>query len=294
VHSLLSRFYEQVIQKKANAIDNFIDMIFAVTAFFALWRSVRGTSGLPDVYREGMSDYFSYMATNKQTKSFELNVADVKKYLRAKLNVNDGKDLLDKQTWILLAERGLRFRGMQDLSRFVLFISINNTTKDKDDHRLMIPATSGFAVWADQYTWQSSQYATIEHIAPQNPGQNTPWDKALYDERDLYDRIGNLTLLPTSINSSVGNSSWASKWIYYKHLAEVNPHEINNLQILAQNAGVQLRPNTIKLLRNAKFNYHMESIVAVGIDGKWDADLVEKRTTRMLEIFHARMLEWLQ
>jgi hypothetical protein len=37
----------------------------------------------------------------------------------------------------------------------------------------------------------------------------------------------------------------------------------------------------------------MDPIVAVGMDGTWGADLVERRTKRMLEIFHDRMMQWL-
>jgi uncharacterized protein with ParB-like and HNH nuclease domain len=294
VNALLSRFYERLQSKKEDVQSDFVDSVLAVTAFFVLWRSVRGTSGLPEVYREGMSQFFSFRA-NSEDAEFQLNIKDVKKYLRSKLtSYVDGKNLLDKSIWVAIAERELRFRGMKDLCRFVIFISLNNTTKDIDNPGLIVNAMNGFANWADQDSWHSQHYATIEHIAPQNPGKNSDWDTKLYDERDLFDRIGNLALLPTSINSAVGNNAWTSKWIYYSHLAEANPQNLAKLNDLAKASGLLLRSRTIKLLCNTKFNYHMEPIVYVGIDGKWDADLVEKRTTRMLEIFHDRMLEWLQ
>jgi hypothetical protein len=292
VDALLSRFYERVVTHKNTGQDDFVQSVCAVTAFFALWRSVRGTSGLPDVYRSGMSKHFAYFS-NEHT--LNLNIVDLKKYLRDKLASHvDGKNLMEKSVWVSLAERELRFRGMKDLSRFVIFIALDNTVKDGANPGLMVPAAQGYAEWATFSNWTSSHYATIEHIAPQNPDPNGNWDAALYDDRDLFDRVGNLALLPVSINSSVGNSSWVTKWIHYSHLAEADPQKSTELGDFAKSLGIVLKPSTIKLLQRAQFNYHMDPIVAVGKDGIWNADLVEKRTRRMLEIFHDRMMKWLQ
>jgi hypothetical protein len=292
VDALLSRFYEREAKHKHAGKDDFVQSVCAVTAFFSLWRSVRGTSGLPDVYRSGMSKYFSYFPNDN---TLELNIADLKKYLRDKLLSHvDGKNLLEKSTWVSLAERELRLRGMKDLSRFVIFIALDNTVKDGTNPGLIVPAAQGYAEWANFSSWTSSHYETIEHIAPQKPDPNGNWDAALYDDRDLFDRVGNLALLPVSINSSVGNNSWVTKWIYYSHLAEADPKKSTELGDFAKSLGITLKPNTIKLLQKAQFNYHMDPIVAVGQDGTWDAELVEKRTRRMLEIFHDRMMQWLQ
>lgn len=292
VDALLSRFYENTSVNNTRAQSDFTEIVLAVTAFFALWRSSRGTNGLPDVYRSAMLQYFSF---DPKDRTFQFNAANVKQYLREKLVTHvDGKNLLDRKTWVSSAGHELRFQRMKDLSRFVIFMSLDNTTSDPDNLGLMVPASYGFAHWANLISWRNSHYATIEHIAPQNPGENSAWDSALYDDRDLFDRIGNLALLPTSINSAVGNNAWAGKWIYYSHLAEANPQKLNDLNGLAKSVGISLKPNTIKLLRNAQFSYHMDPIVSVGMDGTWDADLVERRTKRMLEIFHDRMMQWLK
>ena len=82
--------------------------------------------------------------------------------------------------------------------------------------------------------------------------------------------------------------------MYYQYLALQDQEQRKHFVSDMQHRGHVLQKQTIQLLNRATYAGHMQPIVAVGIDGKWDADLVEKRTTRMLEIFHDRMLEWLQ
>lgn len=134
---------------------------------------------------------------------------------------------------------------------------------------------------------------SIEHIAPQS--KSAGWDNRLYDPAsNLVDSLGNLVLMPIDLNSSAQNSTWAIKWTYYQYLALGNPEFRIGFVETVKQSGTVLQKSTIQLLNRATYAGHMDPIVAVGKDGIWDADLVEKRTRRMLEIFHDRMMQWLQ
>ena len=52
--------------------------------------------------------------------------------------------------------------------------------------------------------WTSMDLKTIEHIAPQSNNDGM-WDIELYDTNtELYQTLGNLTLLPQNLNASAG------------------------------------------------------------------------------------------
>nr|WP_263012216.1 HNH endonuclease family protein [Laspinema sp. D2d] len=145
----------------------------------------------------------------------------------------------------------------------------------------------------DPDQWVSTDFKTIEHVAPQNPDEPTNWDKHLY-ESDNWHRIGNLILLPTEINSSAGNKGWIEKWIYYQHLAEKDPDKLASLNEEAKNNGVNLNPSTLDLLKNTSYSHHVTPLVELGAKGLWDKSLVDRRTERICDILWERMHEWLE
>ena len=68
--------------------------------------------------------------------------------------------------------------------------------------------------------WNSSSSKTIEHICPQRFETQASWNKKLGTKKDYIqkqiNRIGNLVLLPSSINSKIGNKSFAEKKEIYE------------------------------------------------------------------------------
>ena len=112
-------------------------------------------------------------------------------------------------------------------------------------------------------------------------------------ENDDYEQIGNLTLLPTEINSSAGNKGWMAKWIYYQYLAETDPQRLEDLKEKAEYHGINLTKTTINLLKKTSTKHHITPIVQLGANGEWDKAFVEKRTERICDILWQRMDEWL-
>jgi hypothetical protein len=135
--------------------------------------------------------------------------------------------------------------------------------------------------------------STLEHVAPQKSDVNSDWPQELYAEQsgELVDSLGNLTLLPHSINSSVSNRSWKSKRYLYQVLSSSSDQGMKALLAKAQDHGVS-QP-TQQLLESKSL--YMAQIDALGkIDGSWTADLVAQRGERLAELCWDRLYSWLQ
>ncbi|MDJ1182808.1 DUF262 domain-containing protein [Roseofilum casamattae] len=287
-NTVLSRFYSLYLrnQHDNNAAFDFMDACKVVAAFFTLWRSALPNTGLDQEYRKLLQDQISW-----QQGDSNLSVPSLKQSFK---NVLENKQIAKKEDWKRKAIDYLRFdNSSKSVCKFALTIASNDTIPDPDNIGLMKIGRSGSSLhYLDGEQWKSRDLKTIEHIAPQNP-DNDSWDRALYTNNEDYQQIGNLTLLPTDINSSAGNKIWVEKWIYYSHLAETDPQKLDKLKNTAQENGVNLDRSTIKLLKEASYAHHIKSIVQVGPTGTWDKALVERRTERICDILWECMNQWL-
>lgn len=297
-HTIISRFYALAIncntnedneneQKQIDSQKDFFRACKAVAAFFTLWRSALPNSGLDNIYRSLLQEQMSFKQDDSQ-----VTTTNLKEYFRSVL---ENKAIGTKDEWKSKASQGLRYNNVQKICKFVLFITSNDTIPDPDRPGLMKIAKSNTSLsYLEPDKWNSEDFKSIEHIAPRQPDlqSDANWDEALY-ENDDYEQIGNLTLLPTPINSSAGNKNWLVKWIYYRHLAEKDPDNLASLKQDAGNNGVNLSEKTINLLQNASYQEHIQPIVQLGKEGKWDKQFVEQRTDRICDILWERMNEWL-
>jgi hypothetical protein len=291
-HTILSRFYTLIISNQdendqKTAQENFVAACKTVAAFFTLWRCTLANTGLDDIYKTLLQERMSWQRDNS-----EVTVENLKTHFK---NALEDKGIGTRETWMRKAINYLRYDNVQKVCRFVLFITSQDSILDDTEAGLIKRGKANVSSsYLEPLQWISDDLKTTEHIAPQNPNlqAGSTWDTALYDNND-YEQIGNLTLLPTQINSSAGNRNWIEKWIYYRHLAEEDPDKLAELQQKAQENGVILNDSTIKLLTQAAYSHHIRAIVAIGPTGKWDKEFVEKRTRRLCEILWERMNEWL-
>jgi hypothetical protein len=220
----------------------------------------------------------------------QLNLEVLKQYFKETL---EDKGIGTKSDWKNKAINDLRYDKINKVCRFVLFITSHDTIPDTTEPGLMKTGKLGACpFYLEPSQWLSDDLKSVEHIAPKNPPPDSGWDSALY-ENDLYEQIGNLTLLPIDINSSASNKNWNEKLIYYRHLAETDPDKLDKLQKKAENQGLSLHPKTIELLRNASTKHHILPIVELGEENKWDKTVVKKRTERICDILWQKMNTWL-
>ena len=289
--TVLSRFYSLIIRDDAkdDAAFEFVSACRAIAAFFTLWRSAMKNTGLDNVYRILMRDNISFKKGNEKLTS-----KDLKQFFIDQLK---SKEIQEKSDWKKKAMQKLKYKERETICKFVLFVTSHDTIPDPDVPGLMKIGTPGSSPsYLEAAAWMSEAYKTIEHIAPQKPDSDQSlseeWDTELY-ENDDYDRIGNLLLLPTKINSSASNKSWGEKYIYYQHLGEQDPGKLKLLEQQAKEQGINLDNTTIESLRKTPRQHHIKPIVELGLSGQWDKSLVDRRTERICDILWDRMMEWL-
>jgi hypothetical protein len=283
-NAVLSRFYAQIVREMPESDKNFAAICKIVSAFFTLWRSALPNTGLDDVYRRLMREHLCWEKGNTN-----LSPQFVSTYFK---NVLTDKGIGTKTEWISRAKDSFKYET-QAICRFALFVTAQDTIPDPDNLGLMKIGNLGSTPpYLSPRLWISDELKTVEHIAPQKTECIEDWDSQLY-QNENYQRIGNLTLLPVEINSSLSNKGWVAKFIYYKHLSEIDPDKLESLQLEAQAQGVILSQRTIELLRNSSTKQHITPIIQLGASGIWDKDFVDRRSQRICEILWDRIYQWL-
>ncbi|EAR16481.1 DUF262 domain-containing HNH endonuclease family protein [Robiginitalea biformata] len=286
--AVLGRFYNDVLNNEEESVPNFIEACKLTFSFYVLWRSVKSNSGLDKAYRDfyqKKKDYEGY--SWKESTSISLD--DLRSHY---INCLSEIGVDGFKTWSEKALRYLKYNNSKTVCRMALLMAFHQTISDEENPGLMKIGAEGVAPYLKLERWNSDDLKTIEHIAPQV--NNGSWDDKLYTiESELYQSIGNLTLLPTDINSSIGNKSWTEKLIYYKHIREEDPTKKQKLRKKAQDAGIELKEETIKILEKVRYSKHMDAIVKEGDKINWNADLVEKRAKKILELVWGKTASWI-
>lgn len=288
--TILGLFYNDVLDGKEESIKNFVEACKAIGAFYTIWRSAQGNSGLDNVYRQffkGENEKHVKVKSHKWISNNEHDIVNLKKYLN---DILKEQDIIDKRKWINKSSKFLKYKS-KSIIQFLLMLSSHDTIADEKNKGIMKVSTLGVSNYLTVEKWNSKGVATIEHVAPQN--SNGLWDQKLYEDDELYQSIGNLTLLPTSVNSSAGNKGWKEKLIYYKHLSEQDPDKLKELETKASSEGIDLDNETIEILKSAQYNDHIKSIVTLNSNDDWSKEIVKKRTDKILSICFDRMIEWL-
>jgi hypothetical protein len=282
--TVLGRFYDPILNGKAGSIKNFIEASKIITSFYILWRSVKSNSGLDKSYRE----FFKELDGHNWINQKDISLKDLKEYLKDILS-NIG--INNKENWKELALSHLKYDNSKNICKMILLIAFNQTIPDDDSPGLMKLGASGVSPYLILGKWNSPDLKTIEHIAPQS--NHSDWDTELYStESKIYQTIGNLTLLPTEVNSSAGNKGWVEKLLYYKHISEKDPSKKQELQLKAQDEGIKLNPQTLEILENVNYSEHMEALVRNGEKIIWNKEFVEIRSERILDLAWSKLSDW--
>lgn len=278
--TMLGSMYYFVIEQCDNALNNFTNAVKSISAYYFLWRSTHSNSGLDSTYR----DFF------KQNTGSQVTLEAIKKHLQNELIK---KSISNKENWISKAKSYLKYNTTSnEIIRLSLLISAHDTISNPEKKGMIMHGREGSQNYLNIEKWTSTSLKTIEHIAPKN--NNGTWDSKLYEEHtEAYQTLGNLTLLPTDLNSSAGNKSWKEKLLYYQCVAEEIPENLKNIENTANNIGITLNQKTIKMLQSSQFNKHLSSISSLTTDDIWDCSLVNERTEIMLDIIWERVSKWI-
>jgi hypothetical protein len=284
-HTILSRFYSLARHgSKGFEIHSFLQSCKSLAAFFTLWRAALPRKYPDGEYRKLLQGEISWH------KDPNLTIEKLNGYFRDILNRSD---ILDKSVWVDRAAQNLQYSESKPVCKFVLFMSAQDTIPDPDVAGLMLIGNPNVTpIYLNINQWNSNELGTIEHVAPQEPALGTVWDKRIYED-ETYDKIGNLTLLPSKVNTSASNRGWPEKYIYYRYLSEKNPGKFEDLKQIAIERDIALNSETVQLLKTSSFSHHILPIVQLGIDGTWDKDFIDRRSYRICEIAYDRLISWL-
>lgn len=255
----------------------FTEIIKLIAGYYFLWRSAFSNAGLDTTYR----DFF---------KNNEFSVDAVRHHIKGTLQK---KGIGDSESWKLKAKQYLKYDSTgRDIIKLALMIAAHDTIISNDDKALVKIGRDGCSPYLNISKWLSPSLKTIEHIAPQT-NQNGQWDKDLYDPNiKTYQSLGNLTLLPQDINSSVGNKGWKEKLLYYQTVGEKDIQKVQAIKEHALNWKIELNDSTVNILKDSEFNQHLESISSMTTDDAWNREVVDKRTDAMLNIIWERVSKW--
>jgi len=282
-YAILALFYSRVLRKEEGAVLEFIEATKIIVAFFSIWRSSNTNSGLDDIYRKllrGTDDNKGVAWEGDQNK---LTSEYIKDYFKNKLIEKHA--IKDFDSWYRKAKNNLHYTKAKKICQFVLLVSAHDTIPDNQSPSLMKIGITGQHNYLTADKWRSPELKTLEHIAPRKASDG--WDVNIYQE-DVVNNIGNLTLLPTLINSSLGNRAWNEKLVYYKHLAETDPDNLDELQNEAKELGINLDTKKINMLKMTTYNHHILPLIN-NAPVSWNKDIIDNRTQRICEIFWERM-----
>ena len=292
--TVLASFYSEIIDGREGATSTFVEACKLIGGFYALWRASDTNAGLDNVYRSFFKKHFEDGHSKGQwEKGGRIEIQKLRRHLQRTLEEKREAD--NREVWVKRAKNYLGYDTSKSVSRLALYISAHDTQPDPDFDGLMKTTRDGVVNYLTVSRWISDDLKTVEHVAPREPKRKEKklWGENIYeDETKLFERIGNLTLLPADVNTSVSNKGWLEKYIYYQHLAEKDGDKQKELGNKARKNGIELGDSTIALLQKANYNDHIRAVVSLGEEGEWDAELIEHRSERILGIFWDRVSTW--
>lgn len=272
----------------------FSRIVQAIVAFAVIWRSSRTTTDRIDqVFRDLMSKGYSDINVPPLARGLRdgenLPDADtIQKVLVSKLKAGrseGGANISTKKEWIDKTVIQPIYDVNTTLSRFFLLAAFHDTV-EKVNGQLEIGKVGTHPTLTFQ-AWLDDKYSSIEHIAPQS--NKNAWSSDLYDDEE-YNRIGNLTLLPTNANQSLGDRTWEHKRSLFAALAANTPAESEEIIKTLKANGVDLS-KIADGIYCGKFLPHVH--VISHIDGTWCLAQVDKRGRELAELTWNRLAPWL-
>lgn len=212
--------------------------------------------------------FFCYIITREPTKTFERNFTRWSKELREVKKTEELQKFFDKYFSPDLSARSnafeFAFREMtqERLQQYRIRYILAKLTQYIEEQAWGNPAHQRL----DQYTNNSVH---VEHILPQSP---TTEERAAFDKPAEYDsykmRLGNLTLLERTINTSISNRSYETKRPGYSQSAFL----LTKSLVSKPQVGV-----------NTQLNRAVNDLKQFGV---WDSKTIEQRQQMLGQLAH--------
>ena len=309
-HSVISVFFSKLLRAQTNAANQtasaaeFVAVCEATAAFFTLYMGAQH-GRFPD------SDYRALFQAASANISFanggaNQNVAFVKAAFRAALEnlriYDAGNQATARHIWVDQAKENAWY-ARKAVCRFALFVSAHDAAPD------IAPGNAGFFIngmanSADMLNcrvWHSSGYEIIEHVATREKPSLIKFisyfDAAIYPGNySVVDKLGNLTLLSTSVNSSI-YSEWPDKVFYYWNLTTPGLTATGPTgAALAVALGIASVPPGLSALVAA--SGYLSQLAPLAYRGQvglpWDAAFIARRSEHLCQRVFDKLDAWLR
>ncbi|CAB5505658.1 HNH endonuclease family protein [Bathymodiolus thermophilus thioautotrophic gill symbiont] len=296
--ALLSRFYSKSLSGDSNAVD-FTNAIKAIAAFFVLWRSARtGTAGIDNCYRELMSKGVKVPTVRdddgsekvqdailpfcRQKNADNINLEELKKALRYFLfkGATDKAEIYSQETWLSKIKNINIYTESKEVCKIMLISAFDGVAPSKQGVGLVEEARSGVSETLNK-GFDYSFFQSIEHISPQTNNWN-----GVSDERKHT--LGNLTLLPKSINSSASNKALKEKELMFKALSA---ETLDGQKAHLGSSNVKFGESTESILVQSQHFPYLKSLD--NLEG-WNDEVIEARTENLGSIIWSKLaIKWL-
>ena len=278
----------------------FIEVVKAVTAFLAIRRGATGvTAGIDAQFRNIMLPVDNNgkqrlgLCAGVDHKNYIIPVDKLKDGLRNLLNQIPGRQSFrNKEEWVQNVIYNPLASQSKPLCRFLLLAAADGSVSDESNvglwnrdgviHRSDIE-------WLKYEHWKGQHYATVEHIAPEKSGDQSWGD--VYRHGDLIDTLGNLTLLPSSENSSFSNKGWSKKRVFYRALVAKTVEERSKYFEDAKKEGISIPERTIKILEDRQGLPLLQPLIDIE---EWSENFVRERSRNIAELAWDRLWPWLK
>lgn len=306
---LLTRFYEAFVamgSKQGSAEQKELESaILAVTAFSTLWRLAQGgTAGIDGLYRalmKGRAGDAQLPAIGpfcERPNGITARSPSAVQLKSQMLAILKHKSLGTQAEWVAQsAKTPCDEKGSRVFAKFFLAAAMNDAVVDPANSTKL---TRGHAGVCDMLRPSAPWFADkfdLEHIAPKNPSSTTPtgsqsaWSADLYLNPETKQLLGNLTLLPASVNRAIKNSPWAQKQAVYRLLtATTTPQAESQMRAAQLQGDLSDFPSLSQIVSQAAFHKYLEPLAGMQA---WAASSVQTRTENLCELGYAQLIKWL-
>ncbi|MBF6220986.1 DUF262 domain-containing protein [Nocardia abscessus] len=260
-------------------------------AFYALWRGAfGGTNGIDAIYRALMKGDVPDSGFARHTSALTEvpPVEDLQAYLRSALIK---RQLGAKDEWVAKASLTPVYSSSKPLTRLLLLAASQNSTPDNNELGLVVRGKNGLLETLTLSRWTDDAVATIEHVAPQKRQDNSGWNDSIYQDSELIDRLGNLTLLPRIENASASNREWRLKRLMFQALSAATLDDAEKLITDAKEQGVELSSGAAEIVKQARYLPLVAAVAQRNED--WTAEFVNTRSERLCELAWDSLAPWL-
>lgn len=291
---ILTRYW--IVGRQNGDFSEFVQVLRAVAAFLALRRAATGgTDGIDTCFRDimeaGNSNKKFGLCSGATHENQILPLDTLKLALRQKLSSSKVK-FNTKEEWLDHVVDVPIYGHAKPLARFLLFCGTHYTEVDGSSGLLtregIVPSDDRKYLCYNQ--WINDRYLTVEHVAP-NSDKPVGWPSDIYENARVKNTLGNLVLLPTEENSSIGNATWTKKKIFYSALTAKTIDQRKLALEEAKREGMTFSKKTEKLVLSGDRFPMLDGTFDIE---RWDNSHIKRRSTRIAGLAWDLLYPWLE